>query len=319
MPWNTVSSVLAIAIAIAPAVKSSAAGPPSTEPEVSILVLPAQPVVGLSEQWSAALGERLTAGLERAGLPTHEAPADESCAAPTCLQAIASQTNATHLVRLAIAVEQSDYEVTIEVFSAKTGLRTITATDHCQVCGFAEVAEMVADQASAVRTKLLARPAAPPRLNIEAYPATAVISVDGVVFGTGTVTQQEVVPGTHLVKAENQGYADLQREVTAVAGTEESLVLRLQRIPVYKRARPWAWAALGAGVTSVSAGTVLLALDSRPYRRQCSGADVDAQGRCRLLYDTKAAGIGLVAAGAGLVVTFAILLATSRRAKRRGR
>ena len=73
---------------------------------------------------------------------------------------------------------------------------------------------------------------------------------------------------------------------------------------------------VGVAAAPLVAGSVLLAVDGKPYRRRCSGADVDPQGDCRLRFDSGVHGGVLVALAATLVISGIVLLAQGRRPAR---
>jgi hypothetical protein len=132
--------------------------------------------------------------------------------------------------------------------------------------------------------------------------------------------------GRHTTRARLPGYFQQELEVDAVQGMRQAVVFQLVAEPPptsardrqREKVRPWGFASLVVGVASLAGGGALLGLDERPYRRHCSGADVDAQGDCRLRYDTLAGGIAATVTGAALTITGAALLGFAYR-KRKGR
>ena len=66
-------------------------------------------------------------------------------------------------------------------------------------------------------------------------------------------------------------------------------------------------------------GIALLAIDGRPYKQDCSGMNVDVDGRCRYRYDTLAGGAALTGVGiAAFVVgisTGLVVFSRKRNAK----
>jgi hypothetical protein len=81
------------------------------------------------------------------------------------------------------------------------------------------------------------------------------------------------------------------------------------RAPVMRQRPAWpGWLGLGAGLALGLVGATLIAIDEAPYRRDCSGANLDALGNCRYRLATAPLGIGLaivggVALGTGIGLT----------------
>jgi hypothetical protein len=60
-------------------------------------------------------------------------------------------------------------------------------------------------------------------------------------------------------------------------------------------------------------------LDERPIERKCNGDNVDADGDCRLLYDTMAGGVAAAVVGGVLTAVGVALLVVAKKRKRQGR
>jgi hypothetical protein len=91
------------------------------------------------------------------------------------------------------------------------------------------------------------------RLVVNATPAEAHISIDGLEAGTGSVTQQ-VAPGDFTVSVTADGYTAQTRRVHVNRLSTESLSVTLDRPRPSVFTRPWFWATVG-GVVVV--GTLL--------------------------------------------------------------
>ena len=74
---------------------------------------------------------------------------------------------------------------------------------------------------------------------------------------------------------------------------------------------------LGGGVAGLGAGVALLVLHGRPITTDCSGANVDADGDCHFLHDTRAGGAIALGVGAAAAITGGVLLGLELRRTRR--
>ena len=83
-----------------------------------------------------------------------------------------------------------------------------------------------------------------------------------------------------------------------------------------KTARITMWSAFGAGGVSLLTGFVLLGIDENPYRKDCSGDNVDANGACKFRYNTLGAGIGMTVTGVALVAAGTTLLVMDKKKER---
>ena len=87
--------------------------------------------------------------------------------------------------------------------------------------------------------------------------------------------------------------------------------------PQRRRLAPLGWAALAVGVGALGGGVALIAIDERPIQRDCSGANVDAQGHCKWRHATLEGGVGLAIAGVAAIAVGATLVLLDRRRGRR--
>ena len=127
-----------------------------------------------------------------------------------------------------------------------------------------------------------------------------------------TPTEQTLLEGQHVVQVRLDGYVTDERRVELVPGVRERLEVPLRREPKVARFRAAGWASLFVGLPVAAAGVTLLALDGRPYTRQCSGNDIDRAGQCRYLYNTDWGGGIALAAGAALITAGVMLLLRTR-------
>jgi hypothetical protein len=80
--------------------------------------------------------------------------------------------------------------------------------------------------------------------------------------------------------------------------------------------RPSGIALLALGSASVVGGAVLLGIDGQDVRRRCDGQNLDAQGDCRFVHETKAGGIAMLTGGI-LAAAGGITLVSIDRKRRR--
>ena len=76
---------------------------------------------------------------------------------------------------------------------------------------------------------------------------------------------------------------------------------------------------LGVGVASVVAGSVLVGIHARPITGDCADDNVDGDGDCRFLHDTRTGGAVALAVGGVALVTGAVLVGLSVRGRRSNR
>jgi hypothetical protein len=123
-------------------------------------------------------------------------------------------------------------------------------------------------------------------------------------------------PGYHDIHLERRGYEPRAASLRVTPGVEETVKFDLNTsMQRTLQMRAWGWTALGVGFATAVAGAVLIAIDERPYKKQCSGANIDALDRCRFQYNTLAGGALAATAGVGLIATGVILLVISAKAK----
>jgi len=290
--------VFGVGLGAAPRVQAAGTETASGAPAVGIAAVP---VEGASER-TAVVAERVAEGAQegavRAGAKVHRLPAREpACRSSRCRAAGGEGAGVAWVVVPHVEVADRDYAVTVEVW--RTGAATPAAREHfeCQIGGLDELAGRVADVVAKLLAAAVREAARPGTVALSMTPAGAVVRVDGTAVGR-TPIRAKLAPGWHVVRVERPGHASVERRVEVPAGG--TVVFDVSLVPV--RTRPWQRPAGGA---AFGAGVVLLALDGRPYRRRCSGNDVDADGDCRFAYDTIAGGatlavLGTAAATAGV-------------------
>jgi hypothetical protein len=294
--------------------------PPSRGAEASTVLLAPLRIDGeLSSATRADLSRKLAEGLRRSAVEAREAT--EACGDLTCRMDEARERGASHVVEAALVVDDRVYDVTITAYAVNTPRERIEVGERCEVCGVAEVAELVARQAAALGDRLREPGPAVAELSIISEPAGARIFVDGEDAGR-TPLRVSLPPGPHRVRATLPDHAPLERNVEAQRGTRETVHLRLSPVDAPVRAprpRTWAagWALFGIGTAALVPGITLLAIDGRGQRSRCSGVDRDAEGDCRFRWNTTVHGAAIVAVGAALIATGVGLIVAGRHRKKR--
>ncbi|HWB77776.1 MAG TPA: PEGA domain-containing protein [Nannocystaceae bacterium] len=296
-------AVIAAALALGPVPIASAARP-------EIAVAPLQTDGEIPEFWQGEIATHIEGALgEDAEVRALDASA---CDDAKCDDAAIA--GATHLVRATLHEDARVYTLDISVTELATGER-FESSEQCPLCGLAEVAEMSARQSKALVRKLGQRADAVGRMTIESRPSGATIVVDGVARGRTPATI-ELTPGRHELALERSGYGRVQRNVATVADVRETWSVELvQRETRRPRARAMTIAGsvmLGLAAPALISGSTFLALDGKPYRRRCSGADVDADGDCRMRYATSVHGGVMIGLAAALVLGGIVLLTQAR-------
>lgn len=200
---------------------------------------PEQPIVGIVpigegtslEAWTLTQFEaRVAEGFERG--PFQVARGDRlgdavACDDAQCLAAAAGTSGVDYLVRTRIEVDGRAYRVSMELFDA-SGTSVARVENDCEICGVAEVGDLISDVAARLTAKLEAGSA--PVLVVRSSPDGARVRVDGELAGT-TPTTIELSEGTHDVRVAKPGFIPQQRTIDAVGGVRETLDLTLQPEP----------------------------------------------------------------------------------------
>ncbi len=297
---------------------SSVWAAPAADDETSVVIAPVVVQGELPDPRRDDLGGALQEGLERGGFAVRPPPVDlAGCQTPVCRAQVARGVDADYAVGMTVIVDRRDYAITLEVVDASTAAVIAVSRERCDVCGFAEVRQLVDSQAAAIGSRLDALALEPPVLVFDSVPVGAVIRIDGQTVGQAPF-ERVVEPGAHVVRAERDGYVPEQREVEAVVGVRANVQFSLEPVPRLhrqRRLRVAGWTTLGVGVAALATGIPLMVIDGRPNRVSCNGGNVDPAGNCKFLYATLEPGIGVAVVGGLLLGTGVTLLVLGRERK----
>lgn len=250
------------------------------------------------------------------------------CSDAVCWQALAREHDVSRFLVLVVHFDDPDYRIEAFAVDGRTGKRTSSDAQTCDLCGIAELEAKVADVTGAMRRQLEVSVKPPPVLVVRSVPPKARVTLDGELVGT-TPVELTVVPGGHRITVERTGYVTDRREVDLVDGVRQEIDAALRPIPMDvepPRAQARGGRALigvgsgglVAGAGAIAGGAVMLALHDRPIGSDCSGSNVDEAGRCKYLHDTRAGGIALTAVG-GVLLAGGIAMLALGLVRRKGR
>jgi hypothetical protein len=233
------------------------------------------------------------------------------------MQAVAESTGARYVVVATLAAVERDYGIALYLFDASGNVERRDETT-CEICSHAEAAEALAEQARALRESLAMliehpygdrEPASvedegPAVVVFESQPPGGLVKIDGKRAGT-TPFELELEPGLHDVTVAMRGHAPAQTTVRAMRGERitKTFVLLENRDRQTKVLRGVAWGTAIPGLLMLGAGATLLAFHEHPYEAECSGEDIDVEGRCRYRYNFLAGGATLTAVGVAAIIT----------------
>ncbi len=306
---------------------------PATAPGdagATVAVLPLEVEGELSDADRQSLTTELVEGLERGafGVVRPEAvvsasPKAEGCAQAKCLSGIASDTNATHVLRARVTVIDRDYAVDVQLYDGRSGGSLAKTDESCEICGIVDAGNLMATASATLRTKLDALAKGPSTLSIVSEPEGAEVLVDGEIIGV-TPLERPVIPGKAVVRVSKEGFIAIEREVELVEGVAESLSFELEKVPSRLPSRPWGWVSLGAGAAALGTAVVFAVFGAteRPYKL---GGDTqsncyrneDDDGNCKYVWNTEWHALGLGIAG-GALTTLGVAILLNSRAKKRG-
>lgn len=274
-----------------PMSSATAASPPVQVAEVAIEG--AVPPV-----WNERIHARLVAGFREAGIDTHATDTDAAHRAMTA--------------RLEVTANGRDFALQLVMLDSQTDAPVATIVDVCDTCGFSELAERVeAMTVSAVRALEKAEPR-PASVTMRSDPAGATVVLDGTALGS-TPLQTPIPAGEHTLIMRVDGHLPHRREILVAEGEVVAYDVTLTADTVVRPKRERilrgvAAGGVGVGLVSIAAGGTLIWLHGRPLRRDCAAGNVDADGHCRFLHDTRAAGIAVTVLGSAAAIAGATVL-----------
>jgi hypothetical protein len=224
---------------------------------------------------------------------------------------------AQYRVRVSVGEAERDYTIQLELLDA-SGASVAKTESSCDICAETEAAAQTGrDLAAFLATNVKATNTV---VRITSTPSGATVRIDGTEVGT-TPYEAAIEPGDHQVAIERDGYTASSREFAAAEGKQSELHVDLEgRAAPRKPAREpspraqkgaWigGWVGIGVGVALLTTGIALLAIDGNDIKNDCSGANMDAFGRCKYRYETTGGGaaatllgVAFAGAGTGLVV-----------------
>lgn len=316
-----------VALALA---SSLLASPPSA---TSVYRPPISVVGELSEAERQALKTRVDEEFARTDLESVVPVEPSVCVATPCWASEASTAGSRYMATVLIEAVDSDQHLTMSIVDLTDGSTVVEVERTCELCGRDELLDATTDLSATALRKLLSHAAVTTIVVVDSIPSGARVMLDGDDVGT-TPLQLEVSPGSHTMELSADGYEPFSQAVDIDRGTTESLRLRLSATaqpvpaprpadpsptPTRRRGRVIAGAALvGGGFAAAAAGVTLLVLHGRPIESDCSGEDVDTDGDCHFLHDTRTGGIIGLSAGAAALVGGAVLLGLELRRDRPG-
>lgn len=301
-------------------VSTPASGAAASPPEPTRVALSALEVDGaLQPHWRDLLAGRLREGVGRSEWEVMTTPT--RCESDDCRRQLAERMGVDYLVEATVGVSDQIYRVRLQLIDGRTGTVELTGEETCELCGVAEVGDVVASQAAALVAKIDRSRKSPASIRVRTRPSGATVVVDGEMVGK-TPLQLQPRPGPHVVRVEHAGYAPREVSLESTPGFSERLDLDLIPDRRTRRVRwlvPWGVTAVVVGAAALATGSTLLALHGREYKGRCTGSDVDAMGNCRYRYDTRAGGIASTVTGGVLLGTGIGLLIGARRHQGRTR
>lgn len=254
-----------------------------------------------------------------------------ACADNLCVFDSALANERPGALVLEVRESMNDYEVTATLWSAADATSLAQEQLQCEICSFEEVTDVAVKAArvvaqAAAQLSQEAAPAPVPSfegvLRVESSPAGGEVFVDGVSMGR-TPFEGSVGVGTREVEVYLDGYTTGVGtvEVTSQEARAVSLTLTPATDAGSLWNRPWvrptSFGAMGAGGAAMLTGFILLGIDENPYKRDCEGDNVDADGVCRYRYNTLGAGVGLTVTGVVVAAAGVTMFVLNRRETQR--
>lgn len=254
--------------------------------------------------------ETLTASLRRALVSTSYELLDD-CGTPTC------RDTAARAHRVELRLRTGEHSFALELIARRPGEPEAFASTsaRCDICGLAELKELLSTKADALRRRLEGDQPVPATLAVTSTPRGATVRIDGELVGI-TPLERAVTPGVHRVEISQSDYFPKRTSITAARGVHERVHTTLDPAPRMNTRRILGATAIGVGAAAVAGGIGLLAIDGREIPRRCDASQRDADGDCRWVHRTQAGGIALTIAGAAFAATGLGVLLVHRRGPR---
>ncbi|MDQ1347455.1 MAG: hypothetical protein QG573_826 [Acidobacteriota bacterium] len=301
-------SSLLVLLAVHPARGAAPTSAPAPDPVVVLLGLAFEGEVPAPVR--QAMASRLGAGLTAARVKLVDQAAmlkaiagRGTCHEPACWKSVAAALGCRYVVGGTVRGEDGSYEIRLFMGDAFGGAVVARVQQRCEICGLQAAADKIDLTASALVARLEAAARAPARVAVQTEPPGAMISVDGDEVGPSP-REVELTPGPHQITAKAAGYAVATRSVTAVAGVQEKIELRLLHLGAGSSpARVLGWVSLAVSVAAIGAGLAVLSLHGS--QTDCP-SDVGAKVCLR---ETRPeggvlVGLGAVAAGVGTFLVY---------------
>lgn len=258
-------------------------------------------------------------------------PTGANCTNFECIHSVADDADAQWVVQPALSTIDHDYGIAVRLFDAAGNLKTEEAST-CEICSYPDAVEALVREAKELKVPLLEFVANPygdreqasietediSRFAIRTEPEGALVKIDGERVGK-TPLELDVEPGLRDVEITLRNHNDVVETIRAPRGNSKLLSYTLiennEKQTRSLRITGWTFSMLGIGL--LGAGIPLLALEERPVKNQCSGSDMDFNGRCRYRYDTLLPGALLTGFGIASLLTGITtgVIAASRRSK----
>ncbi|MBC8069651.1 MAG: PEGA domain-containing protein [Deltaproteobacteria bacterium] len=300
-----------VGVAAGPAVPAPRAAEPKS---MRVLIEPAGIEGELPEPDRIAVLRALRRGIASPGYAVLADPA--SCTTRACEDALAQQRKGAHRVELHVVAGSRTFEIELRAYRPDQRDPYATAVGRCDICGIAELEQLVLSKADALRQRLASDEPRPATILVTSEPSGAQVLIDGKAVGV-TPYEGEVVPGAHQVELARKGYFGEHERVDATRGVRERVHASLDALPRTGRRTIAGGITLGIGLAALAGGITMLALDGREIASRCDASQRDLDGDCRWIHRTMAGGIIMTIAGSALATTGATLLIVDRRNSKR--
>jgi hypothetical protein len=241
----------------------------------------------------------------------------------SCLRDIGAVTVADGAAVATVSEAGEIYTFTIDVYELSEGQGVYFGDSDCALCTVDEAVAALDDLAREAAAALpgpagAAEAAAPETVSlfVRVTPEEAAVAIDGEALGTGWV-DHAVEPGEHLLRVELEGYRTVEETIAVAPGDEDKqITVNLRPLdaggPEAVERSGGALAGIdttalgsvfvGAGLASVVAGIVLIAIDGDIT---CSDSTVEA---CPEVFNTAGGGVVLTVLGGASLGAGAIFL-----------